>query len=51
MNHVVGRGDIVLVPPLPLVIPRDRNKLEDVQAVAAILGGFATTILAISQVL
>lgn len=51
MNSVVGRGDIVLVPPLPLVIPRDRNKLEDVQAVAGILGGFATTILAISQVL
>ena len=51
MNSVVGRGDIVLVPPLPLTIPRDRAPLEQVQAVAGILGGFATTILAISRAL
>ncbi|NUP98608.1 MAG: SLBB domain-containing protein [Armatimonadetes bacterium] len=49
MNTIVRPGDMILAPPKPLKIPVERRPLEAVQAIASILGGFATTLLAITQ--
>ncbi len=48
-NTVVRRGDMILIPPKPITIKRETRPLEDVQVIASILGGLATTFLALSQ--
>ncbi|MCC7493528.1 MAG: SLBB domain-containing protein [Fimbriimonadaceae bacterium] len=48
-HTVIRRGDMILVPARPLEIPRDRRAMESVQAIASILGGFATTMVALTQ--
>ena len=48
----VGRGDVILVGPARLRIPpAERDSIQEIQAFAAILGGMATTVLAISNAL
>ncbi len=49
LSTTVRRGDMVLVLPRPLTLPRERRATEDLQAIAGVIGGFATTLLALTQ--
>lgn len=49
-DTIVQRGDLILVPPARLKIPPpEMNRLQEFQALASILGGISTTVLAISR--
>lgn len=48
-NDRIRRGDLILVPPRMINLPRETDPLRTIQAVAQVVGALATTIIAIGN--